>query len=159
MRHRLAALLLCVACASDPVASPSHSPSASPSSSPAPVATGSLADGKHPGLLKSLDTTTLTLVVDVVQFLTGEAARQAAKEDGKEAFDYYVRNQDTSPRTLPVAPDVAVSVTTLRESSDDQPITLAELTGYVDEGRARQVLFNLTVSGGVVTEIREQYLP
>src|SRR5688572_11617641 len=126
MSPRIPALLLVAllaACGEDQVAAPftespspsvaatssSPSPSSSPTRSAVPSASASrtdLKDGKHPGYLKSLDTTKLTLVVDVVQFLTGEAAEKAAKEDGKEAFDYYIRNQNPLLRTLPIAPDV-----------------------------------------------------
>ena len=144
MRYRLVTLLLCAACAADPVSTPLPSVSPAPTSSPSP---GGLADGRHPGYLTSLDTAKLTLVVDVVELVTGETS------------DLQVRNEDALRRSLPVAPDAGVTVNTLRDGSEDVEITIEELAAYVEDGRAQQAVFHLTLTGGVVTEIREQYLP
>jgi hypothetical protein len=143
--------------------------SATTTATPSATATASpltdLADGKNYGLLKSLDRTGRTVVVDIVQFLTGDAAQQAAKEDGQEADnDYYVRNQNKRLRTLRYSPGVVVIVNTLTadrtgDATKDTRINLSELKSYFDKGEAQQRLFYLTLSGGLVREIHEQYLP
>jgi hypothetical protein len=142
-------------------ATPTATPSATPTASPLT----DLADGKNYGLLKSLDRTGRTVVVDIVQFLTGDAAQKAAKEDGQEADnDYYVRNQNKRLRTLRYSPGVVVIVNTLTadrtgDATKDTRINLSELKSYFDKGEAQQRLFYLTLSGGLVREIHEQYLP
>lgn len=171
---RLAAVLLTLALAGcgDPATTPRAETTMPTASStyftPTPAPTGTrtdLADGRHPAYLRSLDTAELTVVADVVQFLTGEAAEQAAKEDGAEVNnDYYVRNQNPLLRTLPVAVDATVVVNTLSaeetgSSTQDHDVTLAKLAGYFANGTAQHALFHLTLAAGVVTEIREQYLP
>ncbi len=123
-----------------------------------------LADGRHYAKLKTLDTGKHTTSVDIVQFLTGEAAEKAAQEDGQEAFDYYVRNQNDKLRTLTFAPNAKVVVNTLTasetgSSSKDTTITLAKLKSYFGNGQAQQRLFWFTLSKGVIVEFHEQYLP
>ena len=170
---RFAILLLCVACskAATPQASPSPSPSPTPSartSTFVSVATAppptDLADGTTYAYVKSLDTTHSTVTVDVVQFLTGDAAEKAAHDDGKEAFDYYVRNQNTKLRTLGYAPSVKVVVNTLTaeetgSSTKDTTITLARLQSFLAKGEAQHRLFYVVLKNHVVTTIHEQYLP
>lgn len=99
-----------------------------------------------------------------MQFLTGEAAEKAAQEDGQEAYDYYVRNQNTRLRTLTVAPNVRVFVNTLAagqsgNSAKDTEITLAKLKSYFQSGEAQKRVFYVTLSGHRVVRINEQYLP
>jgi hypothetical protein len=123
-----------------------------------------LADGKHYAYLKTFDTAKLQLTLDVVQFLTGEEAEKAAQEDGQEAFDYYVRNQNKKLRTLTVSAGAKVVVNTLTasetgSSSKDKEITLAKLKSYFDKGQAQQRVFYVTLSKGVIVKINEQYLP
>ncbi len=168
---RFAALLLCVACSkpATPQASPSPSPTPSSRTSTfvsvvtAPPRTD-LADGTTYAYLKSLDATRSTVTVDVVQFLTGAAAEKAARDDGKEAFDYYVRNQNTKLRTLGYAPSVKVVVNTLTasetgSSTKDTTITLARLQAFLAKGEAQKRLFYVVLKNGIVTTIHEQYLP
>ena len=190
MRPWVAAVLACAAltaCSSDAKPSVQETPSAqvtsdaatpppppvttTPPAKPTVVATKppvvlktDLKDGRHYAYLKSLDTAKLTLTLDVVQFLTGEEAEKAAQEDGQEAYDYYIRNQNKKLRTLPVGPKVRVVVNTLTasetgSSSKDTEITLAKLKSYFDKGEAQKRVFYVTLTGGVVTKINEQYLP
>ena len=178
----LAGLLLAAtpACASDetpapdgtPLTAPTTTATASDSSTPAAEATSSasetaaavLEDGRHPGHVVEVDPAAGTVTVDVVQFLTGDAAASAAAEDGGEVQppnDYWIRNQNDLLRTLPVAGGARVVTTTLTaaESGDaTEPVEvdlqrLAELPGL--EG----ALFWLTVTDGTVVDLEEQYLP
>ena len=187
------AVLLCVALAGcsggDPTATPTQlpaAPSAPETSEPPPTPEPTtaaptrkatpkpptvtatpptdLADGKHYAYLKSFDTTKRVLTFDVVQFLTGEAAEKAAAEDGKEAYDYYIRNVNAQLRTLSFLVSTTVVVNTLAagetgSSSQDTRITHAKLASYFASGEAQARLFFLTLVEGVIDEIHEQYLP
>ncbi|HEX8004054.1 MAG TPA: hypothetical protein VF519_15300 [Mycobacteriales bacterium] len=141
---------------------PAVSPTvARPAATPLPT---DLKDGRHYAYLKSLDTKKLTLTLDVIQFLTGEEAEKAAQEDGEEAYDYYIRNQNTRLRTLTVAANVRVVVNTLTaeetgSSTKDTEITLAKLASYFAKGEAQRRVFYVTLSGARVVRINEQYLP
>lgn len=188
MRPWIAAAIACAAltaCGNDAKPSAEQSPTtAPPTTAPAsvpPTATVAptvkptvkptqavlktdLKDGRHYAYLKGLDTTKLTLTVDVVQFLTGEEAEKAAAEDGEEAYDYYIRNQNPQLRTLTLASNVTVVVNTLTaeetgSSSKDTTITLAKLRSYFDKGEAQKRVFYVTLSGSRIVKINEQYLP
>jgi hypothetical protein len=186
MRPWIAALLACAAVACGNDATPSAEQSApvttaplSATATPTPAVVTltptpakptqtalatDLKDGRHYAYLKALDTTKLTLTLDVVQFLTGEEAEKAAADDGEEAYDYYIRNQNTKLRTLTVAPGAAVVVNTLTasetgSSSKDKAITLAKLATYFAKGEAQERVFYVTLSGSRVVKINEQYLP
>lgn len=181
MRYPLLALGVAVAaCTSSgpkTTASDSPSPSTTPgltvtatppatTTAPTPSATAlatDLKDGRTYFLLKALDTGKHTVTIDVVQFLTGEAARKAAEEEGQEAYDYYVENENPRLRTLTLSAKATVVVNTLTaeetgSSTKDTAITQAKLKSYVTSGRARHALFYLTLSKGVVVAIHEQYL-
>jgi hypothetical protein len=138
---------------------------ATPTRRPSPSLATDLPDGTHYAFLKSLDLATRTVVVDVVQFLTGDAARQAATDDGQEADnDYYVRNVNTKLRTLAYVPSPPVIVNTLTadetgDATKDTTITVERFDGYFAMGEAQPRLYWFTLSGGVVTKIHEQYLP
>jgi hypothetical protein len=144
--------------------SPSETPASPSASAPSTARATDLADGRHYFRLKGLDPTARTITIDVVQFLTGEEARQAAEEDDQEAYDYYIRNQNDRQRTLTVAPDMTVVVNTLSadetgSSTKDHPITVEKLRAYFTEGKTSGALFYLALTHGVVTSVREQYLP
>jgi hypothetical protein len=175
-------LALAACTSSDPktTASDSPSPSSTPGvtvtatppatttpPTPTPSATALTTDLRDGGRiyfrLTALDTGKHTVTIDVVQFLTGEAARQAAEEDGEEAYDYYVENANPRLRTLTLSATATVVVNTLTaeetgSSTKDTAITQAKLKGYVANGRAKHALFYLTLSKGVVVAIHEQYL-
>lgn len=144
--------------------SPSPLPTVAPTTPAATALPTDLADGRHYALLQALDTTKRVLTVDVVQFLTGEEAEKAAREDGEEAFDYYVRNQNPKLRDLTFAARMTIVTNTITaeesgSSSKDVTITLAELASYVKNGRAKGALFWFDLKGGVVVRLHEQYTP
>ena len=105
------------------------------------------------------------ITVDVVEIFFGEDATRAAKEDKAEEIpppnDVWIRNVNPRLRTLSVAPDapITVNVHGAAESGSatkNVPKTLPELARLdrLDDG-----VFWLTVTGGRVTRIAEQYLP
>jgi hypothetical protein len=121
--------------------------------------------GRHPVSLKTVDPDRRTITFDLIQFLTGDAATKAAAEDGKESpppNDYYIRNVNSRLRTLPVAADAPITANTLTAQSSGSatknvPLTLEELAGYFPNSGADP--FWITVDGGQVTRIAQQYLP
>lgn len=122
-----------------------------------------LEDGRHPVYVKTVDPGRRTVTFDLIQFLTGEAATRAAAEDGQESpppNDYYIRNVNPRLRTLPVAADAPITVSSLASSANptkDTPVTLAQLAGYFPTNVADP--FWITVERGQVTGIAQQYLP
>ena len=123
-----------------------------------------LADGRHHAYLVTIDRVRLRLTVDVAQFLTGEEAEKAAREDGKEAFDYYVRNQNPRLRTLTYSAGMKVVVNTLTasetgSSSKDKAITHDKLESFFTNGKAKGRLFWFELKGGRIVRLHEQYLP
>ncbi|MGQ0845464.1 MAG: hypothetical protein ACT4QF_15180 [Sporichthyaceae bacterium] len=152
--------------------SPSPTPT-DPSGLPTPTATlgataeptGTLADGRHPVYLTAVDVAVGTITVDVVQFFTGTAATQAATEDRAAQIpppnEIWLRNRSTVLRTLPISGSAPITVNTLSaeetgNSRKNLEVTLQKLAAYPSlEAR----LFYVTVSGGIVVALREQYLP
>jgi len=154
-----------------PSSSPSSSESPSPTtSSPTPSPTPALEDGRHFGYIKSIDFGSQTLVFDLAYFLTGDEANQAAMEHGDEVpvpNDYYIVNDNPKLRTLQVAPDVKIQVIDWGNCCDlvpgeIQPFVDAFSTNHHkwdDMYKGSETQYWLTVQGGAVTKIEEQYLP
>jgi hypothetical protein len=143
-----------------------------PAADDAPAATPILEDGRHPAYLVQLDVPGRTVTVDVIQFLTGDEAIAAYREDtpedpdGDPPNDYFIRNDNPRLRTLPVAADVTVAVVRLGEPSGagSVPSTFEDLPAHLDEqppaeGRLAWNPYWLTVEDGEVVAIDEQYLP
>jgi hypothetical protein len=161
----------------DPITEPAPSatsePTAEPGASePTPGPDTALEDGRHPAYLVGLDVPGGTVTVDVIQFLTGDEAIAAYREDtpedpdGDPPNDYFIRNDNPLLRTLPVADDVAVTVVRLGEASGagSVPSSFEVLPDHLDEqppaeGRLAWNPYWLTVEGGEVVAIDEQYLP
>ena len=160
----------------DPV-EPTDEPTDEPTEVAAPTDEGPspavLEDGRHPVFLTELDATDRTVTFDLIQFLTGPEAADAYAEDVPEdpdpgpPNDYWIRNESSELRTLPIAPDVTVSVIRLGESSGAEgvPWTLEELPDHLadqvgaPDGQLGWSPFWLTVEDGGVVAIEEQYLP
>jgi hypothetical protein len=149
-------------------ASATPSVSASSASSAATSTTGvetDLADGRHPAQIVGVNTAGHTVQVDVIQFFTGEAAATAAAQDHAPEVpppnDVWIRNSSTRLRTLPIAPGAVVTVNTLAaeqtgSATKDVSWTLAQLAG---SDQLSSAVFWLTLKGGQVTRIAQQYLP
>jgi hypothetical protein len=123
-----------------------------------------LADGRHPVHLKTVNPDRRRVTFDLVSFFTGEAAAEAAKEDGQESpppNDYYIRNTNSRLRTLPVRQGAPVTVNVLASSQTGNStrnvtVSLDRLARYQNLDRA---LFWITVRDGQVTRLAEQFLP
>jgi hypothetical protein len=156
------------AASATPTATTTASVTAEPPADASPTASagaesGALADGRHPAHLTKVNATGRTVTFDVIQFLTGAAAQQAAKEDGggQADNDYWIRNVNPMLRTLPVAADVTITVNVLAaetsgDSTKDVPVTLTKLAAY---DHLADAVFWLTVAAGKITKIAEQFLP
>lgn len=108
------------------------------------------------------------MVVDVIQFLTGDAARDASVADGQGSDvpnDYYIRNVNPKLRTLAFAEAVEVTVLDSSVGGDDAarsvPADIPTLGRIVRArvGSAGGNPFWITVSGNRITKVEEQYLP
>ena len=130
-----------------------------------------LEDGRHASYLHDLDVDAHTITVDVVQFLTGQAAIDAYRQDYPEdpdgpPNDYYIVNINPRLRTLPVTSDIEVQLVRLHEGggTELEPGTWEELPTYLDaypteDDRLSWNPFWITIHSGEVTAIEEQYIP
>jgi hypothetical protein len=141
--------------------------------SPSPEPGAELEDGRHFGFVRSVSPEASTLELDLAYFLTGEEASEAAAEHGDEApppNDYYIVNDNDRLRTLDLSPDLQILLLdwerccdeTLSATVEDFATAIAasepiEIDGHVYYGAFSP--YWLTVEGGVVTTIEEQYLP
>jgi hypothetical protein len=150
---------------------PVGSAPASPSSAPAASAQTSaarptdLTDGRHAVRITRVDPAARRITVDVIEIFLGEDAARAAEEDKAAEIpppnDVWIRNVNPRLRTLSVATDapITVNVHGAAESGSatkDIAKTLPELAalGHLDDG-----VFWVTLTGGRITRIAEQYLP
>ncbi len=136
-----------------------------------------LVDGRHFGYVRSVDTdaSPATIDVDVAEFLSGEEANAAAVEDGvippgePVPNDYYIRNEDKDLVTVAVADDVAVTHIQCPDScTEGVPGQFDAFAASFDapsdgslaaEYRGAQSQYWITVEGGEVVAIDEQYVP
>jgi hypothetical protein len=150
-----------------PVLSTPVSPSSAPGTSAQTTVARptDLTDGRHAVRISRVDPAARSITVDVIEIFFGEDAARAAKEDKAAEIpppnDVWIRNVNPRLRTLLVATDapITVNVHGAAESGNatkDIAKTLPELAalGRLDDG-----VFWVTVSGGRVTRIMEQYLP
>ena len=119
-----------------------------------------LPDGRWYGLI--VEAAGTDIAFDLACWFSGDAAIVAAAEDGAESpppNDYHVRNNSSRVRTLTVAPGADVSW--LANPGDPATAEVIEFpTWLVDrQDRFHQPAVWLTVEGGVVTGIEEQYVP
>lgn len=120
---------------------------------------GPLGDGRWFGFVEGADDEEIQF--DVACWFSGTAAAQAAAEDGEESpppNDYYVRNDTTLTRPVPVA--AGATVTWLPQPGNPTAETIAYADWDADRDDRE---FNpgawVTVEDGAVTYIEEQYTP
>lgn len=101
------------------------------------------------------------ILFDLACWFTGDAAVLASAEDGEESpppNDYYVRNLNPDLRALPVAADAEATWVAM----EGDP-TSAVTTGFPDWVTARSGTYPfgvwLTIDGGEVTVLEEQWVP
>lgn len=122
---------------------------------------GALPDGDWFGFVA--DASAGGIEFDLACWFVGDAAIAATAEDGEESpppNDYYVRNSNPALRTIPVADDAEVrwvpDVGTPTSATIDYPDWLL---ARVDRGIDLQPGVWITVTGGDIAEIEEQWVP
>ncbi|MHB1017260.1 MAG: hypothetical protein ACYC2X_05180 [Coriobacteriia bacterium] len=108
------------------------------------------------------------LVVDYIQFLTGEDAAIAAADRGDESpppNDYYIVNDNTRLREFTVQDGISV-MTVVQDDGTSDPgghtIPLADWVARLSGPAAnafKSSFYWLTVSGETITTVEQQYLP
>jgi hypothetical protein len=141
------------------------------SATPIPSASPVLADGRSAVYLTGIDVTHRTLTFDLIEFLTGDAAKKAwqkanpnSGQDGPDN-DYFIVNDNPRLRTLPVAATASVNV--LKNgggSPESYAVSLANLPGYLAQAKPddRRLSYNpfwLTIRNGQIVRIDEQFVP
>ena len=115
------------------------------------------------GKIVAVDPGQSQITLDKFDWFTGDAARQACDEDGVQerdngwCTDYYYRNRNPQLRVVTVSPDA--TVVTLAGGSptpvaSDLATVAQRLSGSESSG-----IFQITVTDGQVTSIRELYFP
>ncbi len=108
------------------------------------------------------------MTFDLAEFLTGDAAAEAALEHGDESpppNDYYIVNDNPRLRMIPLAPDVELHILDWNDCCDT--FIVGDIRAMADamadgdpSGTYRPTSpFWITVEGGAITVIEEQYLP
>lgn len=135
-----------------------------------PAVPGEGAGERQIGYVRSVDMagTVTVLTIDYVQFLTGDAATDAAAAHGDESpppNDYYIVNDNPKLRDLPVAPGLTVTVVTNSDGTSDpdgHALTLAQWAASLTGPEAvsfKACPYWVTITDGTVTAIEAQYLP
>ena len=115
----------------------------------------------------------VTVAFDEAEWLSGKEAQRAAEEDGEVPpgqpvpNDYYIRNRDTSTRTLEVAAEAKITARRCELCRNGKPGNLADFvaafgkTGqsYRDDYRGAESQYWVTIADGRVVAIDEQYRP
>jgi hypothetical protein len=131
----------------------------SPNTSPSPAP---MADGRSAVILTSVDTAKSVITVDPIELYLGTQAAVEWKKDHPGETDvpplngHYQRNPSTQSVTVPVAMNATVKV--LNEQGDPtnpSVISLADLATY----NGVHGVYWITVAGGLVTLIEEQFFP
>lgn len=134
-----------------------------------PIATGAsktpavpLADGRWPGYIADAGGETVSM--DLVEFLTGDAAKKAWKkkyptseQDGPDN-DYFIINDNSKLRKLPLASDVEVKVVGKLGPGTEETVAISALEKHFGD-LLPGTLFWFTVKQGEVTKIDQQFLP
>ena len=150
-------------------ASESPSPPTTPEPSTGPTASPVLDEGRHFVFVKGLPGAPPDrMTFDLAEFLTGDAAAQAAAEHGDESpppNDYYIVNDNPRLRTLPIAPDAELRILDWADCcssflAGDLGLLADALAHGDPTGTYRPTSpFWITVEGGAIVTIEEQYLP
>lgn len=109
--------------------------------------------------------------VDYAQMLTGSAAAAAAAARGDESpppNDYYILNENTKLRSFPAQSSMSVKLTSTDGGASAPSGYTVGFGQFADmyagmsggaSGVFRNVPYWITIDGGTITSIEEQYLP
>ncbi len=139
-------------------------PSDQGEATPGPAATSphspALADGTYDAFVRGVNVDRRTVVIDLAQVIEGEAAiKKALREDGKPegwaSAGYYVRNQNSLLRTLPVARDVRIKFHSSCEDPASGPTALNELSKRIVRFKG-MFYYHFTMRDGLVRTMEER---
>jgi len=120
---------------------------------------GPLPDGEWFGFVTSRGEESLDF--DIACWFTGNAATQAAAEDGEESpppNDYYVRNANPDTREVPVGELVEVTFYPDGDPDNSSEIDYDDWGGMVAT-RGFELGVWLQIENGAIDEIHEQWVP
>jgi hypothetical protein len=147
---------------------PSVTPEPTDTPKPSPSRSPSLTDGHHFVYVETAtrsETGTTRVRFDLAYFFRGERAEREAAERGDEVVsDYYIVNDNARLRTLRVADDVEVEYIPVTQCCELQPGDIdawveAVLEASPTDYPGTNAPWWLTVEGGEITRIEQQYLP
>jgi hypothetical protein len=155
-------------------ADPTTTTSGSTTTVTEPSAPAPLGDGEHFGFIR--DVGPGVLVFDPAELLTGEAAVEAAREDGVVGEgedlpnDFYIDDPESETVDLPIAGDVVVSLLGFDTSGAIEPTTVTPdaLLGLWDGSEDADGFYGFVVgelpvrvviAGGIVATVTQEYLP
>lgn len=132
---------------------------------------GELSDGEHFGFVS--DVTEDAVTFEPAEFLTGDEALEAAREDGaigpedELPNDFHVRYQDTAPLALPLAADFEASLLDNSDLGETRTLDAASMEslyrGELDApwmyGPRERLPVVLRVEGGEIVRAEQHYLP
>ncbi len=132
------------------------------------VDSGDYVTGLHIAYVTSLNADDRKIVIDVAQFLIGDAAAKAYKQDTGEQLDgdYYARNQNKQLRTFPLATNAKFRVNNLggyepSDPNDGHVLSFGEFVALYNSkpDQSKHTLFWISLEGGLATHVEEQYVP
>jgi hypothetical protein len=134
-----------------------------------------LDDGRHFGFISAVDLDARTVTFDLAQWLSGEEANAAAEADGAiepgegVPNDYYIVNDNPRLRVVPLSFDVGVLLVDWPNCCESVGATLDDVVAAIDaDGEITAAGFRyypgetgywLTIDGGEIVSIEEQYRP
>ncbi len=152
-----------------PKPSPTQEPSPTPSDSPTASASAEpvvLEDGRHFVFTNGAKSgANARLTFDLAEFYQGQAAIDAAAAHGDDEVmnDYYIVNDNPKLRTLPVSTDVDVLYIPDGTCCELQPGTFDAFAEAVNGTNQTDYFIQapwwITVKGGQIVKIEQQYLP
>jgi hypothetical protein len=121
-----------------------------------------LPDGRHPGYIRSMTSDNRSMKFDLVEWLTGDAAKKAYLADNPGQTDgppndYYIVNKNPMLRTLSISASVVVIIYPLGPGDPQQTVITGLSTAF--NGRLDASMVWLTVDHGIVTKIEQQWVP
>jgi hypothetical protein len=124
-----------------------------------PGTTASLPDGRWFGLVTMTNSDSIEF--DLACWFSGQAAVEAAAEDGEESpppNDYYVRNRSQVTRTVPVVADAQTVYYPTGDPSGGTKGSFADWREVVDS-RGPWFGIWIVIEGGEAVAIEEQWVP
>ena len=122
---------------------------------------GDLADGEWYGEATSVSANEIEF--DLACWFTGDAAARAAAEDDEESpppNDYYVRNVNTTIRTVPVGDEVSVVwYPEIGDPTSETTISYQEWLDALDDRGGLMLAIWIEIEEGVISSIKEQWVP